>query len=52
MDAKMANFIGIHMLNEMPVQKTENNNDLVDQQYQDPFTGCHFEFHDLVRRLN
>jgi len=27
MDAKMANFIGIHMLNEIPQQMTETKHD-------------------------
>ena len=49
MDAKMENFIEIHTQNEMH-QKAEKHA-LVDQQYTDPFTGCHFEYKDLVRRL-
>ncbi len=55
----MANFIGIHMLNEIigtDVQVTESDLDRPDQyqvegQYQDPETGCHFDYHDLVRRI-
>ncbi len=55
----MANFIGIHMLNEIigtDVQVTESDLDRPDQyqvegQYQDPETGCHFDYNDLVRRI-
>ena len=55
----MANFIGIHMLNEIigtDVQVTESDLDRPDQyqvegQYQDPETGCHFDYQDLVRRI-
>ena len=59
MDAKMANFIGIHMLNEI-IDTGTNENELhkvdnqpqSDGQYIDPDTGAHFEYKDLVRRIN
>ena len=50
----MANFIGIHMLNDIidsGVQATEPDQEQVDSQYQDPVTGCHFEYNDLVKRI-
>ena len=66
MDAKMANFIGIHMLNDL-IEEREDGfgpfggdhesdsgaEDLhhQDSQYQDPETGCHFQYADLVRRI-
>ena len=59
MDAKMANFIGIHMMSDIvdagsQVQGTDEdlqNINLIDGQYQDPVTGCHFEYNDLIKRL-
>ena len=74
MDAKMANFIGIHMLSDLIepgndgfdkfIDYEEDDSDyynegrngqedasLPDGPYQDPNTGCHFKYKDLVRRI-
>lgn len=54
MDAKMANFIGIHMLNEIidtGVPEQEEPQQQFEGQYLDPVTGSHFEYNDLVRRI-
>lgn len=49
MDAKMANFIGIHNLNDIVCSdETKALPPIQDNQYTDPITGAHFEYHDLV----
>lgn len=51
MDAKMANFIGIHMINEITV--TDDRPPFTkDFGYPNPCTNAHFEYHDLCQRLN
>lgn len=67
MDARMANFVGIHMLNDL-VETGEDgfgafggeqdsdfsedeNEGPTEGPYQDPETGCHFAYKDLVRRI-
>lgn len=57
MDAKMANFIGIHMLNEiidtgMPELDIGVDEAPQAEQYMDPLTGAHFDYKDLVKRIN
>ena len=37
-DIDFENFKGIHYTDNM-------------EKYQDPITGCHFEYHDIYRRL-
>ena len=55
MDVQMANFMGIHMLNDITdptmLATDPEQQDQVDSQFQDPVTGCHFEYNDLVRRI-
>lgn len=54
MNNEMANFIGIHMLNdgyldgEEPADKPDQDGGLT---YQCPQTGSHFEFLDLIGRM-
>jgi hypothetical protein len=53
MNNEMANFIGIHMLNDGYVEGAEPENK--DQEggltYQCPKTGSHFEYMDLLERI-
>jgi hypothetical protein len=54
MNNEMANFIGIHMLNDGYVDgenPDENNDQDGGLNYQCPETGSHFEFMDLVERM-
>lgn len=63
MNADMANFIGIHMLNDLidPNEDISVKNDEEDEnqiqdksiitQYVDPVTGAHFEYNDFVERI-
>ena len=64
MNADMANFIGIHMLNEIidPIPNQEDNALVVEDfnqiqsqapaaNYIDPETGAHFEYNDIVKRI-
>ena len=55
MNNEMANFIGIHMLNDGYVDGEEPDEGKGDQEggltYQCPKTGSHFEFMDLLSRV-
>jgi hypothetical protein len=63
MNADMANFIGIHMLNDLidphddvsVINDEEDENQIHDKstaaQYVDPVTGAHFEYNDFVKRV-
>jgi hypothetical protein len=57
MNADMANFIGIHMLNEIiePLPGDAEENQIQTQvppaNYTDPETGAHFEYNDILRRI-
>ena len=60
MNAQMANFIGIHMLSDLTDLQgvlNEENNGVVDEQaedgeqFMDPETGAHFQYDDLVKRI-
>ena len=49
----MANFIGIHMLNEIIDTGYDDqiNQQMDEGQYMDPATGAHFDYNDLVCRI-
>ncbi len=49
MDKRMSNFIGIHMMSDLAVNEEVKHT--VYEQYQDPLTGCHFKYEDLVYRI-
>ena len=53
MDNEMANFIGIHMLNDGYLEGEENskNNDQEGLNYQCQVTGAHFEYKDIFDRV-
>ena len=56
MNNEMANFIGIHMLNDGQVDgEKESESKAADEEggltYQCPQTGSHFEFMDLIGRM-
>ena len=53
MNNEMANFIGIHMLNEGYIESEEpqDKNDEGGLTYSCPNTGAHFEFIDLIGRM-
>jgi hypothetical protein len=62
MDAEMANFMGIHMLNdnedikaqanmELGLSSSSSNRTSKSEQYFCPDTGAHFEFFDLNKRM-
>lgn len=64
MNADMANFIGIHMLNDLinpnddvSVQNGDDDDDnqindkSTTAQYIDPVTGAHFEYNDFFKRV-
>ena len=54
MDATMANFIGIHLLNDLiDVGPTEELEGLECEQqgFVDPETGAHFQIESIVRKL-
>lgn len=55
MNNEMANFIGLHMLNDGCLESGFNTNQENDndggQTYQCPETGCHFEYTDIVNRI-
>ena len=63
MNVDMANFIGIHMLNELidpsndmsPISGKDDNNQINDKNpatpFIDPDTGAHFEYNDFLKRM-
>ena len=53
MNNEMANFIGIHMLNDGCVdgQDPDQKEEADGLNYQCPETGSHFEFMDLLERM-
>jgi transcription initiation factor IIE alpha subunit len=55
MNNEMANFIGIHMLNDGYVDGTEKESKATNDEggltFQCPKTGSHFEFMDLIGRM-
>lgn len=63
MNVDTANFIGIHMLNELiepsndmsPVNGPDENNQIDDKNsalpFVDPVTGAHFEYNDFFKRM-
>lgn len=51
MNNEMANFIGIHMLNDGYQEGEEPKDQDGGLTYQCPETGSHFEFLDLVERM-
>jgi len=53
MDNEMANFIGIHMLNDGYLEGEDSkNNDDGGRNYQCQTTGAHFEYNDIHERVN
>lgn len=54
MNNEMANFIGIHMLNDGCLESAEDaqeDNEAGGLTYQCPRTGSHFEFNDIFKRI-
>lgn len=63
MNVDMANFIGIHMLNELidptngmsPLNVPDDKNQINDKNsalpFVDPVTGAHFEYNDFFKRM-
>jgi hypothetical protein len=51
MNNEMANFIGIHMLNDGQQDEDTKQDEEGGLTYQCPETGSHFEFMDLIGRM-
>ena len=51
MNNEMANFIGIHMLNDGQQDEDNKQDEEGGLTYQCPETGSHFEFMDLIGRM-